>query len=288
MVSDVNGFGGIAMRRIFLWTSVLVFSAQLVLAQQPAEDKEKDADFCLARALGNVAMSETVEWDASMEVIKAPAKQDSKYPMHVGITDYHFRVKGEASTQKDFMQAFWDLQSFGDAWLHWEEKVRGEGDKPTRQVWSKGDVFLLRSSKAPDKLVSIKVFQGDGMKDGVRDRILGGGVIGWRLGSGIDRETSRAQYASIFVADSPRWVKEDTVAGRDSVVLDVTIYIVACRYYPVGTGRIWIDRKTHLIIQRRTTLNMENDEPIWIVNEVYSNWKLGQPIAEEKFQPDSR
>src|SRR5687767_14481390 len=81
----------------------------------------RDANEWLARAHKTLTRSETAQWEATFEVLEAPAVKDQEraFPFQVGTMRYTFRVKGEGR-------------------VHWAEKWEGKGDVPTREAWYEG------------------------------------------------------------------------------------------------------------------------------------------------------
>ncbi len=105
----------------------------------------QEAGEWLARAHKKLTTSDTAQWEATFEVLEAPAVKDQGrvFPFHVGTMRYRFRVKGEGR-------------------VHWAEKWEGKGKVPTREAWYEGNILYVRSTRDPKKLVPIEVGEGEG------------------------------------------------------------------------------------------------------------------------------
>jgi WD40 repeat protein len=171
----------------------------------------------------------------------------------------------------------------GDGRVHWAEKWEGKGEVPAREAWYEGNILYARSTKDPKKLVPIEVGEGEGYC--VKRSLVEGGVLGWRLAHGLDREEAGGGYvAAMKIAPGG----EEKVKDVTAIVLDVKLgfgFGPERARHEVGTTRVWIDKKTFLLIKRETTLNLgSDDKPGKIrVNESYTKWGLNEEIANESF-----
>jgi WD40 repeat protein len=239
-----------------------LFLAAAISGTKPPQE----AGEWLARTHKKLTTSDTAQWEATFEVLEAPpAKEQGRvFPFHVGTMRYRFRVKGEGR-------------------LHWAEKWEGKGKVPTREAWYEGNILHVRSTRDPKKLVPIEVGEGEGYC--VERSLVEGGILGWRLAHGFDRQDAGGGYVAAMKIESGG---EEKIKGVTAIVLNVKI---GFGFGPerargeVGTTRLWIDKKKFLFIKRETTLNLGGDnKPVKIrVKEGYTNWKLNEPIANKSF-----
>ncbi len=233
--------------------------------QPSLEDPGQNAEEWLELSRKTLTSSHTAEWDATLEVLEAPrvTVQERKYAFHVGPMRYHFRVKGNGRA-------------------YWAEQWAGKRQIPTREAWYEGFTYYVRSTQDPKKLLPLEVGEGEGSC--IKRSLVEAGILGWRLAHFFDNEQPSGGYVT---ARGAEWVREETLRGRPSVVLDLQI---GFGFGPIsprfggGTSRLWIDRETLLPLQRETHVKDPGGKPSsYRVREVYTNWKLNPPLADETF-----
>lgn len=247
---------------------VLTFWTGALAQETDKKDSAKQAHEWLHRTRKKLVVgNDSVECAVALQVSDAPVKQMRKYAFAVGTTHYHFRIKG-------------------DSRAHWKEVWDGKGEIPTREAWYEGGKLYVRSSTAPKKLTPIEVGEGEGAC--IKRSLLEGGVLGWRLAHAFDNDEDGGGYVAIFEVKSMR---EEKLKDRPAVVIDVSLGFGFGPMRPrraAGTSRIWIDKDSHLLLQRETSFDVGDDEkPAKLAaREIYSNWKFNQPIDNAVFHID--
>jgi hypothetical protein len=251
-------------------TCVFALASATAGVLQPCDKetvKEKAREW-FGKAVEKLLGSNTAEWDTTVEVIKAPAKQEQKgrkFPVVVGSTKYHFRIKGKSR-------------------VSWSEQAKGKEWVPTREAWYEGYTWYLRYADAPKKLIGVETMEREGPY--LKHSFTIGGATCWRFLHVFDYEDPKLNafvYVELFQFDS---IREDKLDGRPVVVIDFKINLGAAGHSgrePAGTSRVWIDREKLLFVKRETTLWDAKKAPFIEVRETYSDWKLDQPLANELF-----